>query len=285
MGDFVNLSFAFLKFVAGVMLKITLFCFSYTKKLLKKTYEFLNNSLTKNQLCWLIGGLAFFIYSDRRMNKNIVYDKSRSPNILWTLFVLYLYMFSWIDIILTPWMFVAERTEYLNLIFNREFVEGVLDFFDFRQSVELFFWNNLSFMAVYHLMLYYIPRLMVRFIPAKFIYLPMYFRYHSMVNSLSAVFLVGVDTTFKKVAGIIFDAYRHSDYLEVTSKDEKTVITMSIFILIFYAVTLGNWTWQAARGKSFGNHRSSFDKFIRTHLASDSLYPDEKWEDFGIDDL
>jgi hypothetical protein len=181
-------------------------------------------------------------------------------------------------------MFVAERTPPIDMTFNFEFVFAVNSFFNFINSIEGILSYKVSFIGIYHVFLYYFPRAIVKLVPEKIFHLPMFIRYHMIISSFLIIIFPFFDIPYRQFAGIIANPVG-SYYLETTTKDLGIACNLSLFMVFFYCLTLGYYTWLACRGKSFTNLRGFFDVLIRNHLGYDSLYPGEKWSDYGMDEF
>lgn len=266
-----------------IVIKLVYWIFRFIRRKIKKTIYFLTQSLTRSELVSLTLFVIFFVFTDRKSSKKINYEKTKAPNILWRIVALYMYLPLWYEFVYPCFMFFAERTPPLDMTFNYEFSNSINRFFHFARDIEGFFNRRFLFIGLYNVFLYFSARFIVRFIPEKIFHLPMFMRYHMVLNSLLSIIYPLLEEPYILIAGIIPDNSRH--FLQQTTKDETFAMNLSICMVIFYLLTIGNYTWQAARGKSFMNAKGFFDIVIRTHLGFESLYKNEKWSDYGMDDL
>jgi hypothetical protein len=266
-----------------IFVKLFYFMFRFIRRKIKKTIHFLNQSLTRDELFSLTLFVIFFVFTDRRSNKKIKYDKTKAPNILWRIVALYMYLPLWYEFVYPCFMFFAERTPPLDMTFNYEFSIAINKFFYFTREMERFFNGRFNFIGLYNVFLYFSTRFIVRFLPEKIFHLPMFMRYHMVLCSLFSILFPLLEQPYILISGIMPDNSRQ--FLQLTTKDETFAMNMAMGMVILYIFSLGNYTWQAARGKSFTNIKGFFDIVIRTHLGFESLYKNEKWSDYGMDDL
>lgn len=266
-----------------ILMKIFSSLFYFCLRQLKGFFYFLTESLTRSELACLLLFVIFFIFTDRRSNKTIKFEKTKAPNVLWRILAFYMYLPLWKEFVYPCFMFYAQRSHPLYVTFNYAFSSSVNEFFRYTYYIESIFNNTFIFIGLYQCFLYYFARLIVKVIPEKIFHLPMFIRYHMMVNSLLIVIFQIIEEPYRLIAGITPDS--SGIYLEQTTKNLDFAMNLSFCMVIFYSLTLGNCTWQACRGQSFTNIKGFFDILIRTHLGFDTLYIGEKWSQYGMDEL
>ena len=276
----IKIFYSFFYFCFNFIKNLIKFCFKFTKEI----FYFLNESLTRNELFCLIIFVIFFVFTDRQSNKKIKFEKTKAPNLLWRIFGFLLYLPSWGLYFYASFMFFAQRTPPLDMTFNREFAQSVNNFFGFTSYITEIFNGRFTFMGLYELFLYFSERLIVKYIPEKFFKLPMFIRYHMILNSIFIVIFPMIQDLYRYIVGIELGG---SIAYPSELRNDNLALNLSIVMMMFYLFTLGTATWQACRGKSFTSlkGKGSFDRLIRIHLGFESLYPSEKWSDFGMDDL
>jgi len=274
----------FINNIVKVSTKSILFLFGFIKKKIHQIAYFLMESLTRDELFRLIIFIIYFIFTDRKSQKKIKYNKTAAPNVLWRILAFLIYMPIWKQFVFPCFMFVAERTPPIDMTFNFEFVLAVNQVFNFMNIIEKMLSHKISFIAIYNTFLYYVPRGIVKLVPEKIFHLPMFIRYHMIISSFLMIFYPFFDIPYKQLAGII-DSPARSIYLETTTKDLGLACNLSLLMVFFYCITLGYYTWLACRGKSFTNVKGFFDIVIRDHLGYDCLYKGEKWSEYGMDEF
>jgi hypothetical protein len=259
--------------------------FKFFEKKIDSISYFLLKIFKKTEIFSIIFFVIVFVFIDRKFSKKVKVEKTKAPNVLWRIFGFILYTPLWYKYVYPCFMFFKERTmtSDLETIFYYEFSYAVESFFTFTEQIELFFGGKFAFVSLYQLFLYLACRLLIKIIPQKNFYIPMYIRYHIMVNSILIMLLDLVDEPYRTIADIIPDS--SGKFFEITTKDESFAVSCSFYMFIFYFLLIGNYTWKACQGKSFINKKGFFDILIRTHLSADSLYKNEKWSDYGMDDL
>lgn len=250
----------------------------------KKIVYFFSNYLTRTELGFILLFCFYFILTDRSANSKVkkTARKTTAPNIVWRICGTLIYFPLLYVFFYPPFMFYAERTTGLNLTFNYYFNRSLDNLFVLIYLTERVTRNKFTFTTLYHFFFYYLGKLCIRFIPERIFHIPIYMRYHMMSVSLLSTLFAMVQELYINLCGIV----RNSNYYTfATTKDESFVMQISLYFAICYIAILGNLIWQAARGQSFRNQKGLFDTFIQTHLSFDSLYKDEVWEDYGMDEV
>jgi hypothetical protein len=245
--------------------------------------------ITGPNLIYYLVFAFYFLFMDRKVSNSIKtrFDKTKSPNYTWRIFAVILYIPIWREFLLMPLLYYVERAwqgPYADFIFLT-----VEQYFEFVDPLEIFFGGTFSFISLYQLLLYYIDRLIILLVPPKIFRLPMYIRYHSMVCSLLIMLFIMFNDAFIWVSGISYNQEMHGDniwwYTFVSTKDESFAMNCAFYTVIFYSAILLSQTLKAFTGLSFTDTYGVWDVFVRTHLSFESLYEDEKWRDFGMDEI
>nr|YP_010443824.1 hypothetical protein NQY37_pgp090 [Vacuolaria virescens]UTE94711.1 hypothetical protein VvirPt_p096 [Vacuolaria virescens] len=240
----------------------------------KSFYFFLTQTLTKGEFCFLLIFVIVFVYTDRMANKTVKYEKTLAPNWLWRIagFVLYVpiynkYVYQYIIVI-------VKKIPAFESTFAKELEMAIIRITGYEGYFERLLYNKLSFFRIYQVFLLVVLEKCVRFVPKKYIYMPMFIRYHmTNVNILSFFCSQFLETSYTFLL----------DSLKKYQLDSKWSVSISCLWLTLYIITVGRSSWDALRGKSFT--KTSFDTIVRLYLGQMCLYKDEKWKDFGMDEV
>ena len=235
-------------------------------------FYFLTRKLKTNELIGVGVFLLIFALFDRNTNRRVKYPRTKSPNILWRFFALIIYIPLWMEFVY-PWalLCLAKIEIFKDFFYSRELDQFVDDFYIFRRVVEIFFRDRLGFLTIYQLVLYFGVRVFVTVIPKKFIRLPMFIKYHLINCSLLCL-----------VADIAFQFFNFVTAF-VVDNGIIDLRGMSLSWTFLYFMTIGRSTWDALRGRSYTG--TFLDIAIKTHLGFYCLYDDERWADYGVDEL
>jgi hypothetical protein len=257
--------------------------FLFFKNRVTEIIYFLTNVLKKKESIMLLIFVIVFTFIDRQTSKKIKFQKTKAPNILWRIIGLVLYLPLWVEYLYPRFMFFAQRTDPFNITLNHPFSDYINDFLSFTDKIESLLNDKVLFIGIYSVFLYFSSRILIKLVPKKIFYLPMYIRYHMILISLLLLIFPILNGSYKIIAGLRPDI--NQQFLEITLKDEGFAIISSFYLFLFYLFIIGNFTWKACRGKSFTNIEGTIDRLIQTHLSSDSLYEKETWGEYGMDEL
>lgn len=280
----INLSISLVFYLYQIIVNVIFYLYNFSKKLIREIFYFLNESLTRNELISLILFVIFFVFSDRFSKKSVKYPKTNAPNVLWRITAFLMYTPIWVEYVLTCFIFIVRNSpsfaELELTTFNHEFIAAVASIFSFQLEVERFFNYRMSFIVVYQVFLYFSIRIFVHLIPTKYFRLPMFMKYHMINGSLLLMLAPILYEMYRYWAGFIPSGYIN---VEDSVKNYPWAINLSWAWIALCLAVLGRNTWDALRGKSFT--KTFLDITLRDHLGAECLYPDEKWSDYGMDDL
>jgi hypothetical protein len=237
-------------------------------------YFFLTETLTRGELFFLVIFVIFFVSTDRIANQAVKYEKTLAPNWLWRIAGFLLYVPLYNKFVYQYFIIIIKTLPGFEFTFGREFEMAMIGITAYERYFERLFYDKLNFFRIYQIFLFIVLEKCVRHVPKKYIYMPMFIRYHmSNVNVLSFFCSQLLETSYTFLL----------NSLKKYQLDAKWSVNISWLWLTLYLITVGRSSWDALRGKSFT--KTSFDNIVRLYLGEMCLYKDEKWKDFGMDEM
>jgi hypothetical protein len=258
----------------------------------RKIFYFLTETLTRSELFNLILFIILFVYTDRYASKSIKYDKTKAPNLLCRVLAFLAYIPIWIQLASPSFFLVSIKFNFRNeggglalKTFGEAMLVEVNAINKILHQVHYFFNGKIAFDIVYYLFLYHGIRFLCKYVKQKSLRLPMFLRYHLMY----AAILTSFGPTVKWLLSLLLDiVYESKNLGELDSTNVHLYIAFLSKVnwawLIICVIFIGRGSWLAARGISFRS-RGFIDILIRSNLSVECLYPDEKWSDYGMDDM
>lgn len=271
------------------VLKIILTPFYKTGKLGYKLsyaiYYFFAYSLTINELIVFIIIAILFILTDKYSNRKVEFSKTQAQNSFERVLAALLYIPDVYQYCIFPLLFFGQRSPSLRYIINLKTLSKLLrPGYTLMVSVEKLFDNKIAFYSIYQTCTYFIARLAILFIPKRMLYISMFLRFHLMSVNIIGFFFSVINDIYIQSTGIK-PSQGQTPYVEFTEGNEKFAVAFSFLVFCFNAGILTIYMYKALRGRSFSNKKNPVDIVVRTHMSSNSLYPGEKWSDFGMDEL
>lgn len=236
----------------------------------------------KNSLSFIIF-VIIFIYGNKDRQNNIKAKKSLSPNIIWTVIAVFIYVPCWLQIIGGNFFRVVAFTDpklAINIISEIAYPLYIMN------MVENYFFMKMSFETIYSLSLYFGLKYYMKelwdihkgkrtFKFLTYIEIPMFVKYHmyyaAVVETIFESLKWGFDNIFKFVVS----------FFPMSTRLMFTLSYESIWVSLLVIVT-GYGFWKAAKGISFTND-GLIDDLVRIHLGAECLNPLEDWQDYGMD--
>lgn len=247
-------------------------------------YNFFAYSLTVNELIILIIIAVLFILTDKYSNRKVRFSKTQAQNSFERILAALLYIPDIYQYCLFPLLFFGQRSPSLRYIINLQNMRILRPGYTFMYSVEELFNNRIAFYSIYQTCMYFVARLAIKFISKRLLYISMFLRFHFMSVNILGFFFSVVHDIYIQSTGIKLSRGR-SPYVEFTEGNEKFAVGFAFLVFSFYAGILTIYIYKALRGRSFSSNKNPMDILIRTHMSSNSLYPGEKWSDYGMDQL
>lgn len=263
--------------------KLTIFLkfIYYGKKFGKR---FIKYCIKRKNAVFFIIFAIFIIYQDKNTRNKITSKKSLSPNIIYTVIAVFLYLPAWFQII-------GGNVFRLTLMSDPKLSAKILHEIWYplyiMNRLEAYFFAQMTFETIYYLSLYYGLKYYMKELwdihkgkrtwkMVTWIYMPMYLKYHmyyvAVVETLFESLKWGFDTLFKFLLTPVAMPLRLS-----------VMVNLQWFWVAFATIVTGYGFWKAIRGISFLND-GFIDNFIRLHLGAECLDPREQWQDYGMDD-
>lgn len=253
-------------------------------KVVYAIYSFFAYSLTVNELIVVIIIALLFILTDKYSNRKVRFPTTQAQNSFERLFAVLLYIPNIYQYCLFPLLFFGQRSPSLSYVINLKNINKLRPGYTAMVIVERLFNNKIAFYTIYQTCAYFVARLAIQFIPKRIFYISMFLRFHFMSVNILGFFFSVVHDIYNQSTGIKLSQGR-SPYLEFTEGNEKFATSFSFLIFCFTAGILVIYMYKALRGRSFSSNKNPVDIIIRTHMSSNSLYPGEKWSDYGMDQL
>nr|YP_010443679.1 hypothetical protein NQZ01_pgp088 [Merotricha bacillata]UTE94566.1 hypothetical protein MbacPt_p093 [Merotricha bacillata] len=270
------------------ILKVILTPFYKTGKLGYKIsyaiYAFFAYSLTVNELIVFIIIAVLFILTDKYSNRKVEFSKTQAQNSFERILAVLLYIPDIYQYCLFPLLFFGQRSPSLSYIINLKNISKLKPGYTLMITVEKLFNHQIAFYSIYQTCTYFIARLAILFIPKNIFYISMFLRFHFMSVNIVGFFFSVLQDIYIQSTGIKASEGR-SPYLEFTEGNEKFAVAFSFLVFCFNAGILTIYMYKALRGRSFSSNKNPIDIVVRTHMSSNSLYPGEKWSDYGMDEL
>lgn len=247
-------------------------------------YYFFAYSLTVKELIVFIIIAILFIVTDKYSNRKIRFAKTQAQNSFERILAVLFYIPDIYQYCLFPLLFFGQRSTSLSHVINLKNISKLSPGYTAMISVERLFNNKIAFYTIYQSCTYFIARLAIIFIPRNFLYISMFLRFHLMSVNIVGFFFSVLHDLYIYSTGIKPSQGR-SRYVEFTEGNEQFAIAFSFLVFCFNAGILTIYIYRALRGRSFSSNKNSIDIIVRTHMSSNSLYPGEKWSDYGMDQL
>jgi len=236
------------------------------------------------KLCIIMACLGVVLYFDNKANKKLKYQKRLAPNLLWRVVGVAVYYPPVVEFMYAYFQVIFRYTPLIRRIFGYEYRKWLINaFISMMRLEDTLLRRHYGILAFFELVMYFSIQWIVAFIPPSIIRLPIYLRYHMVNCSLLMLLSPTVYQAYRFILKVDKEVMlNHADLPGLFYLGTEREYRVAAALTCIFLSTYGRSIIDAIRGRSFT--RTFLRKAVRTHLGISKLYPDETWEQFGLDD-